>query len=61
VDEDEHQREFGDGGWGWGIGEGPGERGEQEKEGQQVGEGGVRAVPGVFRFCRRARLLLGEV
>lgn len=51
MDEDEHQGELGDGGGTWGVSERPGEGGKKKEEGEQVGEGRVGAVPGIFRFC----------
>lgn len=37
-----------------GIGEAPGERGEDQEEGEQVGEGRIGAVPSVLGLCKCA-------
>lgn len=38
---------------GWSICDAPRDGCEEEKEGEEVGEGRIRSVPGVFRFCVR--------
>ena len=48
--EEEGQAE--DGAEGHVGGDAPGQAGEEHEEGEEVREGGVGPVPGVFRFCR---------
>lgn len=48
--EDEDQDQAHDGGGGGPVGQSPGERGQQQEEGQQVGERGIGAGPGVAGF-----------
>lgn len=53
MNEDKEQREPDNGAEGGRIREAPGEGSEQEEEREEVGERGIRTVPGVFRFCTR--------
>ncbi len=48
---DEEQREANGGGDGGGGGDAPCDAGKEHEEGEEVGEGGVGAMPGIFRFC----------
>lgn len=50
MNEDEHERQFKDGGEMRRVGETPGESCEEQEEREEMREGRVRSVPGVFRF-----------
>ena len=51
MDEDEKEGEPDSGGEGGGVRDTPSNTSKEEEEGEEVSEGGVGAVPGIFCFC----------
>lgn len=59
VNEDEHDGQLDHGGECWRIGQRPGKGSEEKEEGKEIGEGGIRPMPGVFGLCTYAVRLVG--
>lgn len=53
--EDEKKGQADDGAKGGRVRDAPCQGRQDEEEGEEVDEGRVRTVPGIFRFCERSR------